>query len=165
MFFKHAYKHVQVSSICRQGQRSTVYEPFDSQVGVKQGCVMSPLLFNLYLSDFPDIFDSTCEPDKINNTSVNCLMFADDIVIMSESAQGLQNCLDKVSTYCNLWGLTVNIKKTNVIIFNKGCHKISRFKFFLGENEVSIVNQYSDLGVIFSSCTWLLYQSYKCTNR
>ena len=129
-----------------------VYEPFDSQVGVKQGCVMSPLLFNLYLSDFPDIFDSTCEPVMINNTSVNCLMFADDIVIMSESAQGLQNCLDKVSTYCNLWGLTVNIKKTNVIIFNKGGHKISRFKFFLGENEVSIVNQYSYLGVIFSSC-------------
>ena len=79
-----------------------VYEPFDSQVGVKQGCVMSPLLFNLYLSDFPDIFDSTCEPVKINNTSVNCLMFADYIVIMSESGQGLQNCLDIVSTYCNL---------------------------------------------------------------
>ena len=54
--------------------------------------------------------------------------------------------------YCNLRGLTVNKKKTNMIIFNKGGYNISRFKFFLGGNEDSTVNQYCYLGIIFFSC-------------
>ena len=53
-----------------------------SNTGVKQGCVMSPTLFNLFLTDFPDIFDDNCAPITLNNSKLNCLMFADDLVLM-----------------------------------------------------------------------------------
>ena len=62
------------------------------------------------------------------------------------------SCLNKLSDYCNLWGLNINIKKTNIVIYNKGGHNISRFKFTLRGNEVAVVNHYCYLGIIFSSC-------------
>ena len=48
------------------------------------------------------------------------LLYADDIVIFSESATGLQNGLNILHDYCNKWKLSVNIDKSNVIIFRKG---------------------------------------------
>ena len=129
-----------------------ISEPFLSSVGVKQGCVLSPLLFNLYLSDLPCIFDNSCDPVSVNALSTNCLLFADDLVLLSESSQGLNACINRLDTYCRKWGLTINLAKTKVIIFNKGGHKISKFKFFLQDNPIEIVQWYCYLGVIFSSC-------------
>jgi len=38
-------------------------------------------------------------------------MYADDLILLSETAEGLQNSLSKLSTYCEEWGLQVNVKK------------------------------------------------------
>ena len=78
-------------------------------------------------------------------------MFADDLVLISESASGLQNCLTKLQHYCEKWCLTINIEKTKVIIFNKGGHKISRHKFILHDSSIEIVKEYCYLGIVFSS--------------
>ena len=45
-------------------------------------------------------------------------MYADDVILLSENAQGLQSCLDKLQSYCDYWGLQVNIKKTKSLVFN-----------------------------------------------
>jgi len=37
---------------------------------------------------------------QLNTTHINCLMYADDVVLLSETSNGLQNCLNKLSTYC-----------------------------------------------------------------
>jgi hypothetical protein len=63
---------------------------FLSNVGVKQGCVLSPILFNLFLSDLPSIFDHTCEPIQIDDLPLSCMMFADDLILLSKSSTGLQ---------------------------------------------------------------------------
>ena len=76
-----------------------VSQDIPSTVGVKQGCVLSPLLFNLYLSDLPKIFSDSCDPVSILDTKTNCLMFADDLILISESASGLQKCLDRLDDY------------------------------------------------------------------
>ena len=65
-------------------------DSFETKVGVKQGCVLSPIFFNIFLSDLPDIFDSNCHPVKLNNTSLHCLLYADDLIILSERSDGLQ---------------------------------------------------------------------------
>ena len=48
------------------------------------------------------------------------LLYADDIVIFSNTSEGLQNGLDILSEYCSKWKLTVNIDKTKIMVFRKG---------------------------------------------
>ncbi len=124
---------------------------FASTQGVKQGCILSPTLFNLYLHDLPDIFDSSCDPVKLHDVDLSCLMYADDLVLLSSTASGLQCALDKLAQYCNRWQLVVNMSKSKVILFNKGGHKIKKYSFTYNGNPLEIVNQYCYLGIIFSS--------------
>jgi hypothetical protein len=83
--------------------------------GVKRGDSLKPNLFKLYINDLPDIFDQNCFPITLDKISINCLMFADDLLLLSETPEGLQNCIDKLNSYCNRWQLSINIQKTQVI--------------------------------------------------
>ena len=94
-------------------------KPIKSNTGVKQGCNLSPLLFNIFVNDIHDIFSESCNPLKMNSTQISSLSFADDLVILSETSVGLRNSLNKLETYCKNWGLAINSKKTKVVIFNK----------------------------------------------
>ena len=87
-------------------------KPFTTTISVKQGCVFSPLLFNLYIDKICKIFDSSCDPVSINNTNLNCLLWADDLLLVSEPATGLQKCLDKMQIFYSELGLKVNLKKS-----------------------------------------------------
>ena len=78
-------------------------------------------------------------------------MFADDLVLISQTAEGLQNCLTNLQSYCKKWCLTVNTDKTKVVIFNRGGYKISKFAFLLNDNCIEIVQSYCYLGIMFSS--------------
>lgn len=124
----------------------------NSNVGVKQGCVLSPSLFNLYLADLPEIFSEECHPVTNFDSTLNCLMFADDIVLMSETADGLQNCINKLQVYSEQWKLALNTTKTKVIIFNAGGHKFTRFKFHYNCESLEITQSYCYLGIQFTAC-------------
>ncbi|MDP6303844.1 MAG: reverse transcriptase family protein [Candidatus Nitrosopelagicus sp.] len=127
-------------------------ESIKSYVGVKQGCVLSPLLFNLYISDLPGIFDSTCMPITSNSDHINCLMYADDLIIMSETKDGLQICLNKLNDYCSQWNLTVNLTKTKVMIFNKTGKIFKQLKFYFGNSQIEVTSEYCYLGIVFVPC-------------
>jgi exonuclease III len=141
------YKEVSFRVKTTQG----LTESFKSTVGVKQGCVLSPTLFNIFLYDFPDVFTPDCHPVKLFSEYLSCLLFADDMVIMSETADGLQKCLNSLSMYCEKWRLQVNIAKTKVIIFNRGGHKISKYKFMYNQQIVEVVQNHIYLGVMFNA--------------
>ena len=66
---------------------------FPCYTRVKQGCMSSPTLFNLYLSEPPEFLNSPNSTDILFDDSerpINCLLYADDLVIFSRSANGLQ---------------------------------------------------------------------------
>ena len=62
------------------------------------------------------------EHDKVdpfilpNGEKISSLLYADDLIILSQSASGLQNGLNLLSEFCVKWNLTVNLKKTKVMI-------------------------------------------------
>ena len=109
---------------------------FDYNRGVRQGCILSPLLFNLYLDEFPRLLESSHDTDSIilpNGRPLNCLFYADDLILMSRSAAGLQKQLDILHSYSEKWLLKINLKKTKTLIFQKQNHKSTRdkYSFFL----------------------------------
>ena len=53
-------------------------------------------------------------------TKLFILLYADDIVVFSDSAEGPQNGLDSLFIYCQRWKLKINVMKTKIIVFRKG---------------------------------------------
>jgi hypothetical protein len=81
--------------------------------GVRKWDGLSPFLFNIFINDIDSIFSSdTCFTVQLIDTKLNCLLYADDLLLLSESKEGLQSCLDSLKAYCDRWKLKVNLNKT-----------------------------------------------------
>jgi hypothetical protein len=77
-------------------------------------------------------------------------MYADDIILLSTSAKGLQHKLDKLNDYCKDWCLNINTSKAKIIIFNKaGRHLKLDFKF--NDVKLECASNYRYLGLEFNS--------------
>jgi hypothetical protein len=71
-------------------------------------------------------------------------MYAEDIILLSKSAKGLQKKLDILNTYCKDWCLTVNTSKTKILIFNNVGRLLKHS--FLGM-EMKILNVYQIVNI------------------
>ena len=92
-------------------------DTFPCRVGTKQGCSLSPTLFNLFLNDLPPRLKiKQCHPTKLNGKLLGSLLYADDLVILSESEKGLQTALNLLNKYCTTWRLKINTDKTKVMV-------------------------------------------------
>ena len=98
------------------------------------------------------MFDINCKPLNINNWKVSSLSFADDLVLLSESRNGLINSLVKLENYCNEWGMKINPTKTKVLIFNKPFSKnIQKLTFTIDGEPIAVTNSYCYLGIEISN--------------
>ena len=68
----------------------------------------------------------------LDTSFVNCLMYADDLVLISRSEVGLQGLTDKLGDYCKRWRMEVNTDKTKIIKFS-GSGQCCKTTFFYGE--------------------------------
>ena len=125
-------------------------DPFKLGVGVRQGDVLSPNLFKIFINDLPKYLRSCPDPVYLKNTYLHCLMYADDVVILSESALGLQEKLKKLEAYCADWCLNVNIDKTKVMVFNKA-GRVIKSNFVFQNGTIECVSSYRYLGLHFSA--------------
>ena len=104
------------------------------------------MLFNLYIDDINVIFDDECDPIHIQNTKINHFLYADDLVILSESKTGLQKCIDQVSNFAKIKHLTINVKKSKTMVFNI-TGRFIHDTFRLGDENLEPVQSFCYLGV------------------
>src|SRR3954447_6023833 len=86
-------------------------EWFDLSTGVRQGCVMSPILFSLFINGLAREINDVGEGVEIGGRQVRLLMYADDIVLLADSPEDLQRMLDVVTAYSTQWRFRLNPKK------------------------------------------------------
>ena len=125
-------------------------EQVSQNVGVRQGDNLSPNLFKLFLNDLPACFDEEDDQVSLDSISFSCLLYADDLLLLSTTEAGLQRCLNKLSLYCCDNGLTVNLKKTQIITFSKSGRK-SNCNILFNNVYIEEVQSYKYLGVLFSA--------------
>ena len=87
---------------------STFSGKFHVTNGVRQGGVLSPLLFNVYVDELSDCLNKSGIGVSINGTIINHMLYADDICIISLSSAGLQQLLNICSGYSEFHDLTFN---------------------------------------------------------
>ena len=129
------------------GQSET--KMFDVQKGVRQGCTLSPWLFNVFMDKVvKEARRDFVSRVKLSTRSVEVLMFANDMVLMGESVEGLEKNLGMMSKALSRWELKVNWKKTNVmrVARQKGLCKVR-----IGDQELEQVDEMKYLGVVISA--------------
>ena len=125
---------------------------FCPQAGVLQGESLSPILFSLFLNDVNQYLQD--DPNigiSIYQFYLALLLFADDMVLFSDSRSGLQAGLDKLHEYCINWGLTVNVEKTKCLVFKNNGRKNVLDKWFYNGEELETVSTFKYLGFVFSN--------------
>ena len=158
---KDMYKSNTASVKCGQ----TLSETFRIQKGVKQGDILSPLLFNIFINDLiPLLNDPENDPPSLLTKDVGCLLYADDLVILSTSKEGLQKSLDKLNQYCTKWKLEINVTKSKSLIFSKQ-GKDTNDLFTIGDQALDQVKSYPYLGIEFSSSGSFKLAQQKLTNK
>jgi hypothetical protein len=137
----------EVQSCVQVNQKKTDF--FDIDTGLRQGCILSPLLFNLFINDLAvKIKELNLGVQAAGKEKISLLMYADDIVLIADNAHDLQCMIDEVYEFSrkNRFELNLEKDKTHVVVFGERATKES-WKF--GERTIIETRQYKYLGVTF----------------
>ena len=147
-------------------------DPFEVENGLRQGCCMAPVLFNLYLSaviecwqarvrDVPGVginlkhkFDRKLFRRYTRNAAerkiLECL-FADDGAILASTREGAERAICEFQSVCHQFGLTVSISKTKHMATGREATSRDRAPLPISSGEVEGVEEFPYLGSIISA--------------
>ena len=159
------YSHLQ----CRVRWDDTYSDWFFITAGVRQGGILSPDFYCLYVEDLIAILKSKNVGCHILSIFLAALIYADDMAILAPSVKGLCILLDACSDYCNQWDICLNTRKSKLIYFGKRCSDL--YSPSLNGTPLDWVDSCAYLGVCLvsalhfkCSATERIRKFYRCAN-
>ena len=140
-----------VKSKVRLGRGET--EWFHVDVGVRQGCVLSPVLFAIFIDRLAQ------EVKRLGvgipaglRRSLALLLYADDIVLVADTQEDLQKMTDSVEKFCDRWRMEVNAGKTKVMVV--GTKEVGEVEIMWKGKALEEVVEYKYLGLLLERNGW-----------
>lgn len=118
--------------------------------GVRQGGIISPLLFNFYIDEVLNCVTTMNVGCKLGLKMNNIQAYADDIVLLAPTASGLQILLNRVSNQLRELGLVLNADKSTCMIFNSKSTSVINQSCVIDNLKIPIVKSHKFLGIILS---------------
>ena len=133
------------------GQEATVRTehgmagPCTIRRGVRQGCLLSPLLFNIYAEAMmKEAMEEVEEGVRIGGHRIQAVRFADDQAMTASTADGLQNIMTKLNEVVERYKMRINKNKTKVMKIGKG--EQEQLQIEIGGNILEQIHQFKYLG-------------------
>ena len=108
---------------CSTRVNNTLTDWFNVSMGLKQGCILSPQLFNAFLNRLTQCINELHCGVKYGDNSIYMLLYADDIILIARDEHKLQRMLDTLDEYCKTWRLTINHNKTQSYVIKLPCSR------------------------------------------
>jgi len=117
--------------------------------GVRQGCILSPLLFGLYTEELAVRVNKCNKGIQVSDNRIDVLLYADDIVVMAESSEDLQQVLNVVAGYGKDFDVSFSNEKSEVLIVNRE-EQEGENGWMLGEKRIRRTKEYKYLGMLIN---------------
>ena len=128
-------------------------DKIDVVCGTEQGHPMSPELFKCFIHQLSKDINSIkgINVPLLGTIKVTHLLWADDLVLLALDRESLQAMLNVLQSYCLEWGLSVNVGKTAIMVFNPTGRLLKdSLNFTLGECVIPSAREYCYLGIKFT---------------
>lgn len=107
-----AIKSLYYNVLCSVKLNGFTTDWFSVNCGLKQGCSLSPILFNLYVNDLALQIDALGKGINVDQERISILLYADDVVLIAQSEADLQVMLDVLGGWCKTNMLSINSSKS-----------------------------------------------------
>ena len=114
--------YAKVKSCARANDGLTNF--FSCSRGVRQECLLSPILFALFLNDLNEAISSKAKGIRFREDVVHSLLYADDLILLAESGEDLQKQINLLNDFTKQIQMSVNIDKTEIMVLRKHKRKI-----------------------------------------
>ena len=122
--------------------------------GVRQGAILSPLLYSIYVDELLDSLVSSNLGAFIGHLHSPSPMYADDLALIASSEHNLQLLLDLTSAYACLWRYQFNTSKSAILVFGESprSRQVARSNrsWSVGSNIIPEADTYTHLGILRS---------------
>ena len=141
-FLKAAYLGIR----CEVEVGDEFSDSFEVITGLRQGCILSPLLFSLYINSFVDFFKEARVWVECSGQRIAALLYADDMMLFADYEEAMCRSLRMLQEWCEQWVVKVNVQKCGVMHMRRKGVKKTLKEFYIDGERIDVVEKYKYLG-------------------